>query len=159
MWIIPIILAMKTEAHTVDQMDNDKTAGLKGVWYMYEIWLWSSWTDFIESISVYLQIWNSFQCHRHISYIFNILKYSSLHGKLYFWKQLEVIRSQVRWTVWVFHYTNRYLGQKLFARERLVRWSTVMVENPIIGPKFRPFCIRVTFFFCLSLFALHGIDT
>jgi hypothetical protein len=31
------------------------------------------------------------------------------------------------------------LGQKLLDRERLVSWSIVMVENPIVGSKFRPF--------------------
>jgi hypothetical protein len=31
------------------------------------------------------------------------------------------------------------LDQKLLDRERLVSGSIVMVENPIVGPKFRPF--------------------
>jgi hypothetical protein len=34
------------------------------------------------------------------------------------------------------------LGQKLLDRECLVRWSTVMVENPITGPKFSPFSMH-----------------
>jgi hypothetical protein len=40
---------------------------------------------------------------------------------------------------WVFHLSNLFLGQKVLDRERLVSWSIVMVANPIVGPKFRPF--------------------
>jgi hypothetical protein len=40
---------------------------------------------------------------------------------------------------WVSHFRNRFLGQKLLDKERLVIWSIGMVENPIVGPKFRPF--------------------
>jgi hypothetical protein len=39
------------------------------------------------------------------------------------------------------------VGQKLLHRERLVSWSIVMMENPILGPEFRPFFyaqLRVT---------------
>jgi hypothetical protein len=32
-----------------------------------------------------------------------------------------------------------FFGQKLLDRERLVSWSLVIVENPIVGPKFKPF--------------------
>jgi hypothetical protein len=39
------------------------------------------------------------------------------------------------------------LGRKLLDRGRLVTWSIVMVENPIIGSKFRPFSTHGTFFF------------
>jgi len=38
----------------------------------------------------------------------------------------------------VFHFSNRILGQKLLDRKRLVSWSIVMVENPVVGPEFRP---------------------
>jgi len=38
-----------------------------------------------------------------------------------------------------FSMSNRFYGQKLLDREGLVSWSTVMVENPIVGPKFRTF--------------------
>jgi hypothetical protein len=41
--------------------------------------------------------------------------------------------------VWVFYFSNRFWGQKRLDRERLVSWSIVMVENPIVGPKFRHF--------------------
>jgi hypothetical protein len=42
----------------------------------------------------------------------------------------------------MFYFSNRFWGQKLFDRERLVSWSIVMMENPIVGPKFRLFlCI------------------
>jgi hypothetical protein len=81
-----------------------------------------------------LLLWNSFQCHCHIFLdVFNILKSSSLYGRPYFWKQTEVIQSQIRGTGWVFHFSNRFLGQKLFNKELLVSYSTVMVENPISG--------------------------
>jgi len=30
------------------------------------------------------------------------------------------------------------MGQKLFHREHLVSYSIVMVENPVVGTKFRP---------------------
>jgi hypothetical protein len=39
----------------------------------------------------------------------------------------------------VFNYSNRLSGQKLLVRERFVSWSIVTVENPIGGPKLRPF--------------------
>jgi hypothetical protein len=32
-----------------------------------------------------------------------------------------------------------FWGHKLLDRERLVSWDTVIVENPIVRPKFRPF--------------------
>jgi hypothetical protein len=51
----------------------------------------------------------------------------------------EIVRTQIRGVGWIFHSSNRFLGQKLLDRECLVSWSIVMVENPIIGPKFRPF--------------------
>jgi len=41
------------------------------------------------------------------------------------------------------------LGQQLLDRQLIVRWSIVMVENPIVGPKFRPFSL----FLCLNLVA------
>jgi hypothetical protein len=71
--------------------------------------------------------------------VFSILKSSSPLGRLYFWKQPEVIRNQIRGTGWVFSFSNRFLGHKLLERERLVSWSIVIVKNPIVGPKFRPF--------------------
>jgi hypothetical protein len=40
----------------------------------------------------------------------------------------------------VFHLSNRFLGQKLLDRKRLVSWSIVTVRNPIAGSKVRPFC-------------------
>jgi hypothetical protein len=86
---------------------------------------------------------NSLQCCYHISLdVFSILKSASLGGRLYFWKQPEVIWSQIRGKGRVFHFSNRFLGQKLLDREYFVSCSIVMVENPIIRPKFRPFlCI------------------
>jgi len=71
--------------------------------------------------------------------VFSIMKFSSLYSRLDFRKQPEVTRRQMRGTGWVLHFSNRFLGQKLLDTERLVSWSIVMVENRIVGPKFRPF--------------------
>jgi hypothetical protein len=51
----------------------------------------------------------------------------------------EDIRSEIRGIWRVFRSNNGILGQKLLDRERLVSWRIVMVENPIVGPKFRSF--------------------
>jgi len=56
-----------------------------------------------------LLLWNIFQCYRHI---FQCLQYYQV--RLYFWKQPQVIRSQIRGSGWVFRFSNRFLGQKLF---------------------------------------------
>jgi hypothetical protein len=71
--------------------------------------------------------------------------------RLYLWKQPEDIRIKIGGTGWVFHFSNRFLGQKLLDRERLVSWSIVMVENPIVGPKFRPFYTHSFTFHTISL--------
>jgi hypothetical protein len=55
----------------------------------------------------------------------------------YFWKQPQIIWSQIREIWWAFHFNNTFLGQKLLDREHLVSWSTVTVDNPFTGPKFR----------------------
>jgi hypothetical protein len=39
----------------------------------------------------------------------------------------------------VFHFSNRFLGQKLLDREDLESWSIVMVENAVAMRKFMPF--------------------
>jgi lysyl-tRNA synthetase class II len=44
------------------------------------------------------------------------------------------------------------LGQRLLDREHFVGWRTAMLENIIVGPKFRPFSTHVTVF-CLHLVA------
>jgi hypothetical protein len=70
-----------------------------------------------------LLLWNSFQCHHHFF-------------------SLETARSHLepnQGKGWVFHLSNQFLGQKLLAREHLMSWSIIMVENSIVGPKFRPF--------------------
>jgi len=53
----------------------------------------------------------------------------------------KVIWSQMRGIGWVFRFSNGFLGQKLLDRERFVSWSIVMVENSIVEPNFRPFCM------------------
>jgi hypothetical protein len=70
--------------------------------------------------------------------IFIILAALSLEGRLYFWKRPEVIRMQIRGNRVGVPFQKFILGQKLLDREHLVSWSTVTVENPIVGPKFRP---------------------
>jgi hypothetical protein len=52
----------------------------------------------------------------------------------------------------VFHFSDRFLGQNLLDREHLVRWITVMVENPITGTKFK-------FFLCTAPSNCYGIST
>jgi hypothetical protein len=56
----------------------------------------------------------------------------------------KVIQSKIRGTRWVFHFSNWFLGQKLLDREHLVSCCIVMVENPIVGPQFKPFSTHVT---------------
>jgi hypothetical protein len=77
-----------------------------------------------------------------LSHFFGCLQYPEIIISLrqtLFWKQPEVIWSQTRGIQCVFNVSNRFLGQNLLLeREHLVSWSTVMVENPIAGPKFRP---------------------
>jgi hypothetical protein len=96
----------------------------------------------LETLSELL-LWNIFQCRRRSFFggegSVNILKSSSLLGRLHFWKQPEVIRNQIKGIGRVFHFSNRFLSQKLRDTERLVSWSIVIVGNPIAGPKFRPF--------------------
>jgi hypothetical protein len=55
----------------------------------------------------------------------------------------------------MFHYSNWFLGQKLLDRECLVGCNIVMVENPITGPKFRPFS---TYSFMWPLHYFHIIS-
>jgi hypothetical protein len=56
----------------------------------------------------------------------------------------------------VFHYSNRFLGQKLFEREHLVIWSIIIVENPIIGPKFWTFS-TYSFMYLLQYFHIVSL--
>jgi hypothetical protein len=49
----------------------------------------------------------------------------------------------------VFHFSSRFLGQKLLDRERLMSWSIVMVGNSIVGPKLGPYSL-------LLAYLLHG---
>jgi hypothetical protein len=61
-----------------------------------------------------------------------------------FLRTVRTIRSQVRGTGWGFHFSNRFLGQKLLDRERPVSWSIVIMENLVVGAKFRDFSTRIT---------------
>jgi hypothetical protein len=53
------------------------------------------------------------------------------------------------------YFSNQFVGHELLNREHLVSWNIVMVENQVIGPKFRPFSIDITFllskFSCAAL--------
>jgi hypothetical protein len=56
----------------------------------------------------------------------------------------------------MFHFSNRFLCQKLLERKRLVSWSIVMLENLIVGQKITPFPTHsfmkpLLFFHILSL--------
>jgi hypothetical protein len=55
--------------------------------------------------------------------------------------ETEVIQNKIRGIGWVFHFNNQVLGQKLLDREHFISWSIVMLENQIIGSKFRPFSL------------------
>jgi hypothetical protein len=61
-----------------------------------------------------------------------------------FLETAKVIRIQTRGMGWVFLSSNRFLDQKLLDREHIVSWSTVMLENHIVGTKFRLIPNRVT---------------
>jgi len=104
-----------------------------------------------------LLLWNTFQCHNCIILnVLSILISPTLWGRLYFWKQPEVIQSQIRGTGWVFHFSKRFLGQKLLDRESLVSCSTVMVKNPISGPKFRTLSMN-SFMYLLQYFHIISL--
>jgi hypothetical protein len=76
-----------------------------------------------------------------MSHFFGCLQYPEIFVTLRQALLLETedVRSQIRGIGWVVHFSNRFFDQKQLDRERLVSWSTVMVENPIVGAKFRPF--------------------
>jgi len=62
----------------------------------------------------------------------------------------------------VFHFSNWSMGQKLLDRECLVSWSSVIIENPITGPKFRPFSTQsftqlLQYFHIINLVWLFGL--
>jgi hypothetical protein len=84
-----------------------------------------------------LLLWNSFQCHGQFFFFFGMSEmFAPLRRTLF----LETAGSHFgELDGWVFDSSNRILGQKLLDRERLVSWSAVMVKNPIVGAKFRPF--------------------
>jgi hypothetical protein len=84
----------------------------------------------------------TFKTSSHFLDAFNFQKSLALYGRLYFWKQQEDIQSQIRGRGWVVHFSNLFLGQKLLDKEQLVSWSIAMVENPIVGPNFRPFSMQ-----------------
>jgi hypothetical protein len=74
-----------------------------------------------------------------ITFYFECLQYPEIFIRLRQPLLLETSRSEPnRGIEWVFHFSNGFLGQKLHDRERPVSWSTVMMENPITGPKFGP---------------------
>jgi hypothetical protein len=93
----------------------------------------------LETFLEYL-LWTSSQCRRHIFWVSSISwKPRPFKADYFFWKHPEVIRSKIRVIMCVLHFGNRFLGQKLLDRERLVSYNIVMVENSIVGTNFRPF--------------------
>jgi hypothetical protein len=70
--------------------------------------------------------------------VFNILKSSSLYARLNFFKKPKSFGAKSGEGGWMFHFSNRSILQKIHDTGRLVRWSSVMVENSLVGPKFRP---------------------
>jgi hypothetical protein len=81
----------------------------------------------------------SFQCYCNIS--FGCLQYPEIFIPLrqnLFSETARGHMEQIRGRGWVFHSNYRFLHQKLLDREYIVSWSTVMMQNPITGPKFRP---------------------
>jgi hypothetical protein len=82
-----------------------------------------------------LLLWNSFQCRQ----IFSVFSVSSnLRSlKVEFISQSHSEHNQGNG--WVFHFHNRFLGQKLLEIECLVSFNLFKVENPYVGPKSRPF--------------------
>jgi hypothetical protein len=74
---------------------------------------------------------------------FGYLQYPEIFvplGQNLFLEKARRHSSQIRWIWWVLHFGNQFLGQKLLARKRLLSWGIVMVENPIVGSKFRYLC-------------------
>jgi len=75
-----------------------------------------------------------------------------------------VIWSQVRGIGWVFHFSSQFLVQKLLHRGCPLSWSTVMMENPVIWPKFKPFLHTTShkllqYFHIISLVDLNAPDS
>jgi hypothetical protein len=112
------------------------------IFILYEVWQWNSQNYFIASIPIYLiterghlqstlleQICTWLSCcgvafSDVVTFffldVFSFLKSLPLKGRLYLWKQPEVIWNQIKEIGWVFHFTNWFLGQKLFNKECLV---------------------------------------
>jgi hypothetical protein len=72
----------------------------------------------LSLLETFLEIllWNSFQCRRHIFFFMSSVSWN-------------LRRSKIRGRGWVFHFSNKSLGQKLLDRVCTVRWSIAMVEN------------------------------
>jgi len=88
-----------------------------------------------------LMLWNNFQCLRHI-FFFGCLQYPEIFVPLKQTLFLETARSHsepYQGIGWVFHFSSRILGQKLLDRSSLMSWGLVIVENPVVGLKFRHF--------------------
>jgi hypothetical protein len=70
-----------------------------------------------------LLIWNIFQCCRHVFWMssvsWNLCPFKILH----FWKQPEVMRSQIRGLGWVFHFNKRFLARNCLTACELENYS------------------------------------
>jgi len=85
-----------------------------------------------------LLLCNSFQCHRNIFFFHYTTIFVPLRQTL-FWKEPEVIWTQMRGIRWLLLFSNLFFGPE---RERLLSCSIVMVQNGIVGPKFRHFSMH-----------------
>jgi hypothetical protein len=88
-------------------------------------------------------------------FVFIIIKTLSLYGILYFGNSQKSFGAKLG-IGWVFHFSNRFLGQKLLDREHLVSRSIVILENPIVRPKFRPFSMH-SFIYPLHYFHIISL--
>jgi len=99
-------------------------------------------------------LWNCFQCHCHVFLdVFNVLKSKAdfIYGNSQKSFRAKSSGEQGGCSIPVINFWTR----NCFDRECLVSWSIVMVENPIIGPKFRPFS---TYSFMYQLHFFHIIS-
>jgi len=77
-----------------------------------------------------LLLGNSFQCHVHSFKADFIFGNSQKSFEAESWEEGGCSISVIDFS-----------GQKLLDGEHLVSWSTVTVEKPVVGPKFRPFLL------------------
>jgi len=96
------------------------------------------WKHFLE-----LLLWNIFQCRSHIFWTFSLslnihpLKADFISGNRSYSEPYRGGRGDM--VVVPFQYFIFWPETAWLYRKNRVSWSIVMMENPIIGPNFRPF--------------------